>query len=74
MWKVSKRIRISLEKPTVIPFADAPIVEIMVDAHPERTDSEKVKRAWDGFEKTKAPPFPLQGRLDEWIRKQGGGG
>jgi len=69
---IANRIRISLEKPTVVPFADAPMVEIMVDVHPHLTDNEEVKRAWSAFDKAKSPPFPLQGRLDEWIRSQGG--
>ena len=51
------RIKICLEKPTAVTLADAPIVELLID-------SAKILRLNDH---AKALPFPLQGRLDEWI-------
>ncbi len=50
-------------------FADAPAVEMLINSNPRK--SEIAARLWGETEKTKAkkPPFPLQGRLDEWIEK-----
>jgi len=73
---VYPRIRVKLEKPTAVTFADAPMIEMLVDADPYKGD-KLAKEMWDeaifkdGRDKMleKKPPFPLQGRLDEWIAK-----
>ncbi len=62
-----QRIRICLEKPTAVTFADAPAVEVLIDSNPQK--SEVAARLWKEMESVKSPPFPLQGRLDEWIKK-----
>jgi hypothetical protein len=41
-------------------MADAPVVEILVDS------KDMIDRASPSV---KALPFPLQGRLDEWVRE-----
>jgi hypothetical protein len=51
-------MKICLEKPTAVTLADAPVVELLID-------SAKILRLNNH---AKTPPFPLQGRLDEWIR------
>ena len=50
-------------------FADAPTVECLVDSDPSK--SAEVKELWNAREKgqMKQVPFPLEGRLDEWIKK-----
>lgn len=50
-------------------FADAPTVECLVDSDPSQ--SAEVKELWNAREKgqMKQVPFPLEGRLDEWIKK-----
>lgn len=50
-------------------FAAAPTVEVVVDSDPEK--SVWVKGVWDkiGEVVEKRVPFPLEGRLDEWIGK-----
>jgi len=63
------RIKISIEKPTAVTFADAPVVEILVDSDPQKDPDAKA--LWLRFYKKKIrPPFPLTGRLDEWIATQ----
>lgn len=57
-----QHIRISLEKPIATTFADAPIIELLIDSDPSK--SEAVKALWKTG--SKQPPFPLTGRLDEW--------
>jgi len=61
-----QRIRISLEKPTAVTFADAPVVEMLMDSDP--AENHVAESLWQGAGVTKQPPFPLQGRLDDWIR------
>jgi hypothetical protein len=39
-----QRIRIALEKPTAVMFADAPVVEIMLDSDPSK--NEDVRSIW----------------------------
>ena len=50
-------------------FADAPAVEMLLDSHPQK--SESMAMLWKEKENVKKPPFPLQGRLDEWIKENG---
>ena len=57
---VLPRIKISLSKPTAVTLADAPIVEILVDS------SVMLDRAPPSLT---VIPFPLQGRLHEWIKE-----
>ncbi|EKD11888.1 dihydropteroate synthase [Drepanopeziza brunnea f. sp. 'multigermtubi' MB_m1] len=66
------RIKIALSKPTAVTFADAPTVEMAVDADPGA--SEIAARVWGevGGEGGRKVPFPLMGRLDEWIEREGG--
>ncbi|KAK0119038.1 hypothetical protein ONS96_012106 [Cadophora gregata f. sp. sojae] len=61
------RIKISLSKPTAVTFANAPTVEMVLDSDPE--SDEVVRRVWESakIEGVRKVPFPLQGRLDEWI-------
>jgi len=62
------RVRISLEKPTAVMLADASVVEMLVDSDPSRNGmAKKLWEAW--LEHAAVPPFPLQGRLDEYIAK-----
>jgi hypothetical protein len=62
-----ERIKICLEKPTAVTFADAPAVEVLVDS--DRNVNSFVERLRKrGVYKSAGPPFPLQGRLDEWIK------
>jgi hypothetical protein len=58
-------IRISLAKPSAVMFADAPVIEILLDSGPDV--SAFIKSLWQTRQHIKAPPFPLEGRLDEWI-------
>ena len=63
------KIKVSFEKPTAVTFADAPVVEILVDSDPQKDPD--VKALWLTFyEKKVRPPFPLVERLDEWIATQ----
>lgn len=60
-------MKIRLEKPTAVTWADAPAVEMVLssDGDPELpTDDGPGVGAG-----AKMVPFPLQGRLDEWIRE-----
>lgn len=61
------RIKISLSKPTAVMFADAPTVEMMLDSDPE--SNEVARSVWENVAKEGVTrvPFPLDGRLDEWI-------
>jgi hypothetical protein len=59
-----QRICISLEKPTAVMFADAPVVEVLVDSDPSK--SEVVKALWESHTNAMQPPFPLQGTLATW--------
>jgi hypothetical protein len=60
-----QRVRIRLEKPTAVMFADAPAVEILVDSDPKV--NRDVESLWRDYEVVRQPPFPLESRLDEWI-------
>lgn len=40
------KLRIILEKPTAVTFADAPAVEVFVDTNP--TSSKEITKAWKG--------------------------
>jgi len=54
-------------------FADAPTVEMVVDAAcwlRELPGRARARLMDKGAERI---PFPLQGRLDEWIAQNGGG-
>ena len=48
-------------------FADAPAVEMLVDSDP--IVNRSVEKLWRdrGGNGGRQVPFPLQGRLDEWI-------
>ncbi|CAL3962218.1 unnamed protein product [Diplocarpon coronariae] len=63
------RIKISLSKPTAVTFADAPTVEMIADSDP--CVNQLANRAWEEFGRdgVRRVPFPLQGRLDNWIEK-----
>ena len=56
-------IKICLEKPTAVTFADAPAVEFTL------TRTSKAHSNDSHHLKARLPPFPLEGRLDIWIRK-----
>jgi len=70
--RVVPKIRIRLEKPTAVPFADAPAIEISrcVDDPPG---------GLPGISEIEDPvfyppvPFPLKGRLDDWLATDGAG-
>jgi hypothetical protein len=56
-----------LEKPTAVIFADAPMIEMLLDSNPSHNGvAEEVFRK---VGQAKRPPFPLEGRLDEWIAR-----
>ncbi|TVY73390.1 hypothetical protein LSUE1_G005424 [Lachnellula suecica] len=59
------QITMSFEKPTAVTFADAPVVEMTLESDPSKNPAAKI--LWDSASKMQKPPFPLQGRLDEWI-------
>ena len=48
-------------------FADAPTVEMMLDSDPE--SNEVARSVWEKVAKegVRRVPFPLNGRLDEWV-------
>lgn len=62
-----KRIRVCLEKPTAVTFADAPAVEVLVHSSPEVNSS--VANLWKNKTLLKGPPFPLQSRLNDWVKE-----
>lgn len=48
-------------------FADAPMIEMLLDSNPSHNGvAEEVFR---NVGQAKRPPFPLEGRLDEWIAR-----
>ncbi|KAI9770871.1 MAG: hypothetical protein M1835_006496 [Candelina submexicana] len=62
-------VHLKLEKPSAIPFADAPAIEIT------RGSSQRdpfAMRLWDECEYKTAAwiPFPLKGRLSDWLEAQ----
>lgn len=67
MWDFPN-VKISLEKPTAVMYADAPCVELLIPSHPQRNKDAKglwlTSAAVGNFD---APPFPLQGSLGEWV-------
>jgi hypothetical protein len=67
------RVRIRLEKPTAVTFADAPAIEIMRNSRPDKSNFNL--KSWEeATSKTgtaERVPFPLTGRLDEWLASQG---
>ncbi|PVH88329.1 hypothetical protein DL98DRAFT_509039 [Cadophora sp. DSE1049] len=65
------RIKISLSKPSAVMFADAPTVEMLLDSDPE--SNEVARGVWETVvrEGVRRVPFPLNGRLDEWIEGKG---
>lgn len=60
-----QRIRIKLEKPTAVTFADAPVVEMLVDSDPKI--NKDVGSLWENAGVVRLPPFPLEGKLGDWI-------
>jgi hypothetical protein len=60
----SPKVRVSLEKPIAVTFADAPVVEMMLDSAP----FQDVLELWGSMAR-KQLPFPLEGNLGEWIRE-----
>ena len=59
-------VRITIEKPNAIPFADAPVIEIYRSA--EESDVHVKKMVAELGLKRPQIPFPLQGRLDEFLQ------
>jgi len=59
----TRRIKICLEKPTAVTFADAPAVEFTLSCDTQIATSSM------RYNVAELPPFPLQGRLDDWIGK-----
>ena len=57
----------------MVPCSEAPVVEILFDCDPEKNAG--ARRIWDGVRmaEVRRPPFPLEGRLDEWIERESGG-
>lgn len=55
-------VRIKIEKPSAVPRAEAPAVEIYRSVEATRGDKRKMSEAGS---KVLLVPFPLQGRLDE---------
>lgn len=63
---VYPRFKISLAKPTAVTFADAPVIELLVESDPEANAS--TRKLWEEYDgRQSPPPFPLEGRLDDWI-------
>jgi Dihydroneopterin aldolase len=75
--EIFSQVRICLEKPSAIMFADAPAIEIIRSSDPSLdVESKKLYEEWfqnDDEHEIGAfrpgIPFPLQGRLDEWIEE-----
>jgi len=59
---VPRRIKICFEKPTAVTFADAPAVEFTLSSGSEMPVSDM------RYNITELPPFPMQGRIEDWIR------
>ncbi|KAF4629213.1 hypothetical protein G7Y89_g8941 [Cudoniella acicularis] len=65
-------VRIRLEKPTAVTMADAPVVELVVNSGPQVTAafySFQQIQDYSTIKVTKVP-FPLQGKLNDWIAKE----
>lgn len=59
-------VRVSLEKPSAVPFAEAPVIEIYRSA--QRDDPAVQRILTELGNKPPRIPFPLPGRLDEFLR------
>lgn len=70
--RASPRVKISLSKPTAVTFAEAPTVEMATESAP--AIAEMAKRVGEAGRVSLKVPFPLAGRLDDWIQTQEGGG
>jgi hypothetical protein len=46
-------------------FADAPVVEMLMDSDPSK--SLVVAKWWKEIGEGRCPPYPLQGRLEDWV-------
>ena len=64
-----QKVKISLEKPTAVTFADAPAIEIIRPSAP--TASKINMELWNQFGRLRPPkvPFPLLGSIEEWIKQ-----
>lgn len=62
-------VHLKLEKPSAIPFASAPAIEITRGSGQEDLFA---MRLWDecGYRTAKWIPFPLKGRLSDWLESQ----
>ncbi|RDL36888.1 uncharacterized protein BP5553_06240 [Venustampulla echinocandica] len=61
-------IKICLEKPTAVTFADAPTVELLVHSDPLKNKTTEKFYEVSARDMPEVP-FPLQGRLDEWLEQ-----
>lgn len=59
-------VRVALEKPSAVPFADAPIIDIFRTC--QRDDALVQRLLAELGNKPLRIPFPLPGRLDEFLR------
>ena len=68
------QIRISLEKPSAVILADAPVIEIVRSSNPQDEDTKRLYNEWtrsahsNDLNKGRVP-FPLQGKLSTWIKE-----
>ncbi|KAI9828545.1 MAG: hypothetical protein M1819_006602 [Sarea resinae] len=62
-------VRLKVEKPTAIPSAQAPLIEISRVAASENSLVRLMLGDW-GNKVPDRVPFPLQGRLDEWMEER----
>lgn len=70
---VFSNVRVCLEKPSAVIFADAPSVEILRSSNPH--EDKDAERLWDECESYAEGndlvpgriPYPLQGTLSAWI-------
>jgi hypothetical protein len=68
------QVRISLEKPSAVMFADAPMIEVVRTSDP--TSDPDAKRLFNEWKlriqkgnQLRRVPFPLQGTLSAWIEE-----
>lgn len=59
-------VRITIEKPSAVPLADAPVIEIYRSA--EQSDAWCKRLVAEMGSKRPQIPFPLQGRLDDFLQ------
>ncbi|RDW67784.1 hypothetical protein BP6252_09180 [Coleophoma cylindrospora] len=64
-----QNIKISLEKPTAVTWADAPCVETLLSSDFLQDVPRKLHAEWCASSRVPVP-FPLNGRLDEWLQVQ----